>query len=166
MRTYAAIGAALLAFGARAQSEQTPPAAPPAATAPAPEKPPKGTFVLSEKSTITISGRAWAAFEGVQARGSTASPDTNNVKHRFRVTNDSSYLRLRGYPFTADVFEFIDRCDRVYVVEQNRDSQMLSLLRMEATPAQIAKLRTIPCYAGLPLDGRTVTTELMKQEQG
>lgn len=96
MRTYAAIGAALLAFGARAQSEQTPPAAPPAATAPAPEKPPKGTFVLSEKSTITISGRAWAAFEGVQARGSTASPDTNNVKHRFRVTNDSSYLRLRG----------------------------------------------------------------------
>ena len=51
-------------------------------------------------------------------------------------------------------------------VEQNRDSQMLSLLRMECTPAQIAKLRAIPCYAGLPLDGRTVTTELMKQERG
>jgi 2-oxoglutarate/2-oxoacid ferredoxin oxidoreductase subunit alpha len=78
---------------------------------------------------------------------------------------ETSYLRLRSYPFTADVFEFIDRCDRVYVVEQNRDSQMLSLLRMEATPSQIAKLRTIPCYAGLPLDGRTVTTELMKQER-
>jgi 2-oxoglutarate/2-oxoacid ferredoxin oxidoreductase subunit alpha len=77
---------------------------------------------------------------------------------------ETSYLRLRGYPFTPDVFEFVDRCDRVYVVEQNRDSQMLSLLRMEATPAQIAKLRAIACYAGLPLDGRTVTTELMKQE--
>jgi hypothetical protein len=43
---------------------------------------------------------------------------------------------------------------------------MLSLLRMEATPAQIAKLRAIPHYAGLPIDGRSVTTELMKQEKG
>ena len=88
----------------------------------------------------------------------------DQLRHEHRL--ETSYLRLRGYPFTPDVFEFVDRCDRVYVVEQNRDSQMLSLLRMEATPAQIAKLRAIPCYAGLPLDGRTVTTDLMKQERG
>src|SRR5688572_3561863 len=43
----------------------------------------------------------------------------------------TSYLRLRGYPFGPEVFEFIDGCDRVYVVEQNRDGQMLSLLKME-----------------------------------
>jgi 2-oxoglutarate ferredoxin oxidoreductase subunit alpha len=88
----------------------------------------------------------------------------DQLRHEHRL--ETSYLRLRGYPFTSEVFEFVDRCDRVYVVEQNRDSQMLSLLRMEATPAQIAKLRAIPCYAGLPLDGRTVTTELMNQERG
>jgi 2-oxoglutarate ferredoxin oxidoreductase subunit alpha len=88
----------------------------------------------------------------------------DQLRHEHRL--ETSYLRLRAYPFTADVFEFIDRCDRVYVVEQNRDSQMLSLLRMEATPAQIAKMRAIPQYAGLPIDGRTVTTELMKQERG
>jgi 2-oxoglutarate ferredoxin oxidoreductase subunit alpha len=80
-------------------------------------------------------------------------------------TLETSYLRLRAYPFTSEVFDFIDRCDRVYVVEQNRDSQMLSLLRMEANPAQIAKLRSIPHFAGLPIDGRTVTTELMKQDR-
>jgi 2-oxoglutarate ferredoxin oxidoreductase subunit alpha len=80
-------------------------------------------------------------------------------------TLETSYLRLRAYPFTSEVFDFIDRCDRVYVVEQNRDSQMLSLLRMEANPAQIAKMRSIPQFAGLPIDGRTVTTELMKQER-
>jgi 2-oxoglutarate ferredoxin oxidoreductase subunit alpha len=78
---------------------------------------------------------------------------------------ETSYLRLRAYPFTPEVFDFIDRCDRVYVVEQNRDSQMLSLLRMEANPAQITKMRAIPQFAGLPIDGRTVTTELMKQER-
>jgi hypothetical protein len=42
---------------------------------------------------------------------------------------------------------------------------MLSLLRMECTPGQIAKLRGIPHYAGLPIDGRSVTTALLKQER-
>src|SRR5262245_26180371 len=38
----------------------------------------------------------------------------------------TSYLRLRAYPFGEEINTFIDRCDRVYVVEQNRDAQMLS----------------------------------------
>jgi 2-oxoglutarate ferredoxin oxidoreductase subunit alpha len=91
------------------------------------------------------------------------------VESRDQLSNEAqlptSYLRLKAYPFTPEVFEFIDKCDRVYVVEQNRDSQMLSLLRMECSPAQIAKLRAVPHYAGLPIDGRSVTTELLKQER-
>ena len=77
---------------------------------------------------------------------------------------DTSYLRLRAFPFTREVWDFIDRCDRVYVVEQNRDAQMLSLLKMECNVEQFAKLRSIRYYAGLPIDGRSVTTELLKQE--
>jgi 2-oxoglutarate/2-oxoacid ferredoxin oxidoreductase subunit alpha len=92
------------------------------------------------------------------------------VEARDQLSNEAqlmtSYLRLKAYPFTSEVFEFIDKCDRVYVVEQNRDSQMLSLLRMECNPAQIAKLRAIRHYAGLPIDGRSVTTELLRQERG
>ena len=91
------------------------------------------------------------------------------VESRDQLSNEAqlttSYLRLKAYPFTPEVFEFIDKCDRVYVVEQNRDSQMLSLLRMECNPTQIAKLRTIPHYVGLPIDGRSVTTELLRQER-
>jgi len=91
------------------------------------------------------------------------------VEARDQLSNEAqlttSYLRLKAYPFTSEVFEFIDKCDRVYVVEQNRDSQMLSLLRMECNPAQIAKLRAVPHYAGLPIDGRSVTTELLRQEK-
>jgi 2-oxoglutarate ferredoxin oxidoreductase subunit alpha len=91
------------------------------------------------------------------------------VESRDQLSNEAqlttSYLRLKAYPFTPEVFEFIDTCDRVYVVEQNRDSQMLSLLRMECNPTQIAKLRTIPHYVGLPIDGRSVTTELLRQEK-
>ena len=92
------------------------------------------------------------------------------VESRDQMSNEAqlttSYLRLKAYPFTPEVFEFIEQCDRVYVVEQNRDSQMLSLLKMECTPAQIAKLRGVPHYAGLPIDGRSVTTELLRQERG
>jgi 2-oxoglutarate ferredoxin oxidoreductase subunit alpha len=91
------------------------------------------------------------------------------VEARDQLSNEAqlttSYLRLKAYPFTADVFEFIDTCDRVYVVEQNRDSQMLALLKMECNPAQLTKLRAIPHYAGLPIDGRSVTTELLRQER-
>ena len=79
---------------------------------------------------------------------------------------EASYLRLRAYPFTPEVAAFIDRCDRVYLVEQNRDAQMLSLLRMECTPARFAKLRSIRYYVGLPIDGRSVTEELLQQELG
>jgi 2-oxoglutarate/2-oxoacid ferredoxin oxidoreductase subunit alpha len=77
---------------------------------------------------------------------------------------DTSYLRLRAFPFTKELWDFIDTCDRVYVVEQNRDGQMLSLIKMECNAAQFAKLRSIRHYVGLPIDGRSVTTELLKQE--
>jgi 2-oxoglutarate ferredoxin oxidoreductase subunit alpha len=77
---------------------------------------------------------------------------------------ETSYLRLRAYPFTKEIFDFIDKHDRIYLVEQNRDAQMLSLLKMECRPAQFNKLRSILHYVGLPIDGRSVSTELVKQE--
>ena len=77
---------------------------------------------------------------------------------------DTSYLRLRGFPFSKEVFDFIDAHDHVYVVDQNRDGQMWQLLKLECNPQQVAKLRSIRLYYGLPLDGRSVTTELLKQE--
>ena len=92
------------------------------------------------------------------------------VESRDQLNNEeqlqTSYLRLRAYPFTSEVWDFVERCDRVYVVEQNRDSQMLSLMKMECTPARFAKLRSIRHYVGLPIDGRSVTMDLLKQERG
>jgi len=77
---------------------------------------------------------------------------------------NTSYLRLKAYPFSDELNDFIDRHDRVYVVEQNRDAQMMSLLRIDLTPQRVLKLRSIRHYAGLPVDGRSVTTDLLKQE--
>jgi 2-oxoglutarate/2-oxoacid ferredoxin oxidoreductase subunit alpha len=50
------------------------------------------------------------------------------------------------------------------VVEQNRDAQMLSLLKLELAAPEIGKLRSIRHYNGLPLDARSVTDEFVLQE--
>jgi 2-oxoglutarate ferredoxin oxidoreductase subunit alpha len=77
----------------------------------------------------------------------------------------TSYMRLRAYPFTEEVERFIDRHKRVYVVEQNRDAQMLSLLKLDLTPVQVGKLRSVVYYSGLPIDARTISDEILAQER-
>jgi 2-oxoglutarate ferredoxin oxidoreductase subunit alpha len=76
----------------------------------------------------------------------------------------TSYLRLKAYPFNDDLGAFIDRHERVYVVEQNRDAQMLALMRLELSAARLAKLRSVLHYNGLPIDARSVTDEVLVQE--
>jgi 2-oxoglutarate ferredoxin oxidoreductase subunit alpha len=76
----------------------------------------------------------------------------------------SSYYRLRAYPFTEDLVKFIDAHERVYVVEQNRDAQLLQLLRLELSTERVAKLRSVLHYNGLPIDARSVTDDVLAQE--
>lgn len=77
---------------------------------------------------------------------------------------EASYLRLRAYPFTEALAAFIDRHARVYVVEQNRDAQMLQLMKLDLNPERVAKLRSVLYYGGLPIDARSVTDEIVPQE--
>src|SRR5690242_2095439 len=77
---------------------------------------------------------------------------------------EADYLRLRAYPFTREVHEFVEKHDRVYVVEQNRDAQLLSLLKLDVRPELITRLRSIAHIHGLPLDARSVTDEIMTME--
>ena len=77
----------------------------------------------------------------------------------------TSYLRLKAYPFTDSVSEFIRQHDRVYVVEQNRDAQMLSLLKMDLDVSLLTKLRSVLHYNGLPVDARSLTTSILAQEK-
>ncbi len=76
----------------------------------------------------------------------------------------ADYLRLRAYPFTRETYEFIAAHQRVYVVDQNRDGQMMELLKLDIAVADIAKLRSVRHYNGLPLDARSVTDEIISQE--
>jgi 2-oxoglutarate ferredoxin oxidoreductase subunit alpha len=77
----------------------------------------------------------------------------------------TSYLRLRAYPFTPDVDEFIRKHDRIYVVEQNRDAQMLSLLLIDGEAQFAARLRSVLHYNGLPIDARSISVDILAQEK-
>lgn len=77
---------------------------------------------------------------------------------------EASYLRLRAVPFTEELKTFMERYDRVYVVEQNRDAQMRELIRMEL-PEYSAKLRSVRHYNGQPLDAACVVNGILGQER-
>ncbi len=86
----------------------------------------------------------------------------DQLRDEYKIETD--YLRLRAYPFTREVHEFIEQHERVYVVEQNRDAQMLSLLKLDLKPELITRLRSIAHITGLPLDARSITDELTSME--
>jgi len=113
-----------------------------------------------------IEDRQAGATVGIIAYGST---DFALLESRDQLQAEAglhtSYLRLRAYPFTPSVEEFIRRHDRVYVVEQNRDAQMLKLLRMDLDAALVPKLRSVLHYNGLPVDARSITDAIIAQER-
>jgi 2-oxoglutarate ferredoxin oxidoreductase subunit alpha len=74
------------------------------------------------------------------------------------------YMRIRAYPFAHEIHDFVASHERVYVVEQNRDAQMLSLLKLDLPADQVVRLRSILNYNGLPIDARTITDEFATKE--
>jgi 2-oxoglutarate/2-oxoacid ferredoxin oxidoreductase subunit alpha len=106
-----------------------------------------------------------AADLGVIAYGSThwailEARDQLGREHDLKI----SYCRVRAFPFSNQVMDFIHRHDRVYVVEQNRDGQLCSLLRLEVPAEDLPRLRSVRHYNGLPVDARSVTESIISQE--
>ncbi len=77
---------------------------------------------------------------------------------------ETDYLRVRAYPFAREVHDFVERHERVYVVEQNRDGQLAALLRLDLAPELAPRLRSVAHMDGLPLDARSVTDEIVGLE--
>jgi 2-oxoglutarate ferredoxin oxidoreductase subunit alpha len=81
-----------------------------------------------------------------------------------RYGKDVDYMRIRAYPFAHEIHDFVASHDRIYVVEQNRDAQLESLLKLDLPADQIVKLRSILHYNGLPIDAQTITEEFATKE--
>ena len=88
----------------------------------------------------------------------------DQLAREFGVETD--YCRIRAFPFSDDVTAFVRRHRRVYLVEQNRDAQLASLLRLTLSGEDCGRLRSVLHYDGLPIDARSVTDAIMTQEVG
>lgn len=72
------------------------------------------------------------------------------------------YLRIRAFPFSQSVKDFVRSHDKVFVVDQNRDAQMLSLLRLEGDLSDvISRMESILHYDGFPVDAPSVVAKVL-----
>lgn len=75
---------------------------------------------------------------------------------------ETDYMRIRGFPFHKSVEEFLYAHELTFVVEQNRDSQLRSLLTLE-TCVPKTRLRSVLSYGGFPLSARHVADAVVRQ---
>ena len=68
-------------------------------------------------------------------------------------------LRIRAYPFNEAVIDFIKSHDRVYVVEQNRDAQLKTLL-LDTGRVDSQKLISVLHYDGNPITARFIVNDI------
>jgi 2-oxoglutarate/2-oxoacid ferredoxin oxidoreductase subunit alpha len=115
---------------------------------------PRPEVISADKAKIGIIAYGTSHWAIVESR--------DQLSKEYKCETD--YLRLRAYPFTREVHEFIEKHERVYVVEQNRDAQMLNLLKLDIRPELTPRLLSVAHIHGLPLDARSVTDEIMTME--
>jgi 2-oxoglutarate ferredoxin oxidoreductase subunit alpha len=115
---------------------------------------PRPIITQTGKSKVGIIAFGTSDFAVLESR--------DQLKKEYGVETD--YIRIRAFPFTSEVHEFVASHDRIYIVEQNRDAQMLSLLKLDLPAEDTVKLRSIRHFNGLPIDARSVTDEFVMQE--
>ncbi len=73
-------------------------------------------------------------------------------------------LRLRAYPFTDEVIEFFRNHERVFLVEQNRDAQMRTLL-LDTGLVDANKIISVLHYDGTPITAQFIVGEIGRRMQ-
>jgi 2-oxoglutarate ferredoxin oxidoreductase subunit alpha len=74
----------------------------------------------------------------------------------------ADYCRIRAFPFGKKVRQFLEQHEQVFVVEQNRDAQLRTLLMAE-TQYPGTRMKSILHYGGLPMDCRCIVEALEQQ---
>ena len=103
---------------------------------PAPEMHRQHEGTVAEIGIVSLGGCHGAVLEAVD---------------RLRKSGETvDYMRIRSFPFSDDVRTFVEAHSRCYVVEQNRDGQLRSLIAIETGIARDA-MTSVLDYGGMPL---------------
>ncbi|MBE9538591.1 MAG: 2-oxoacid:acceptor oxidoreductase subunit alpha [Proteobacteria bacterium] len=70
-------------------------------------------------------------------------------------------MRVRAFPFNKEVENFIDEHERVFVIEQNRDAQLRTLLMAEFELGP-DKLKSVLCFDGTPISARNIRKQILQ----
>ncbi|MFO1283834.1 MAG: 2-oxoacid:acceptor oxidoreductase subunit alpha [Burkholderiales bacterium] len=103
-----------------------------------------------------------AAGAGIVWIGSTGAPMAESLAALEAEGIHLDRMRIRAFPFADAIAEFIDSHERVFVVEQNRDGQLRTMLINECGLAP-DKLVAVLHYDGNPLTARYITREIAEQ---
>ena len=74
-------------------------------------------------------------------------------------------MRVRSFPFNHEVEEFIDQHREVFVIEQNRDAQLRTLLMAEFELGP-DKLKSVLCFDGTPISARNIRKQIKQHLSG
>ncbi len=77
----------------------------------------------------------------------------------------TGYCRIRALPVADEVTHFIERHQRVYVIEQNRDGQIAALLRSSLPGALADRLRSVTHYNGTPIAAENIVRPILGWEK-
>ncbi len=77
----------------------------------------------------------------------------------------ADFMRVRGFPFVESVRQFVEEHDECFVVEQNRDAQLRSLISIE-TGVAIERMKSLLAYGGFPLSAAQVVDGITTQLEG
>ena len=86
----------------------------------------------------------------------------------YLADEDGIYLdamRVRAFPFNQAVKDFIDQHDKVFVIEQNRDAQLRTLLMAEFELGP-DKLKSVLCFDGTPISARNIRKQILEHLPG
>ncbi len=109
-----------------------------------------------------IEPAAQPARAGVLWYGSTGAPMAEALAALAARGIHLDRMRVRAFPFADSVAEFVAAHDQVFVVEQNRDAQLRTLLMAECGIAP-DKLVPILHFDGNPLTARFVEREIAEK---
>ena len=98
---------------------------------------------------------------GIVYYGSSAMPMDETLQMLQADGIGLDRMRIRGFPFGEEVYQFIDRHDLVFVVDQNRDAQMRTLLINEGD-VDPAKLVPVRYYAGLSISADDIHSQVLE----
>jgi 2-oxoglutarate ferredoxin oxidoreductase subunit alpha len=114
--------------------------------------------ILHENREATVGILAYGSTENAIFEAQAQLEQEHGIK--------SEFLRVRAIPFTKEVDAFLEKYDQIFVVEMNRDSQMLQILYTEY-PQYAMKLKSVAYHDGLPAAAKWVREGVLaKYEAG